>query len=194
MAARAGMADVITTLRGLCEAGTADYALAGATYWSDDQLQDILDDHRTDKAERMTAVARYASGAEAFNDYYFKSKPVEQASSGSAVFHVFDSQGSVAGTADYTVNYRAGHVEFGTDQGEVVWNARVRYFDINGAAAEVWRGKAAHYQASGFDVETDNHNIKRSQLVDRALKMVERFENLSTGAYGPTVLDRTDAY
>jgi len=142
---------------------------------------------------------RYSSSGELFHDYYFRSRPVERASSGSAVFQVYNSFGSAAETADYAVNYRAGHVEFTTNQGALVlWGVRARAFDVYGAAAQVWRAKAAHYQASGFDVETDNHNLKRSQLVDRSLKMVEKYEALSAlsdnGAYGFTLVDRTDAY
>jgi hypothetical protein len=194
MAARAGCAEIITTLRGLCEAGTADYVLAGGTYWTSDALQDILDDHRTDVNEELTYAARYSGSTAEYYDYYFASKPVERAASGSAVFHVYNSLGSAAGTADYTVNYRAGHIEFTSDQGQTRWSVRARAFDINGAAAAVWRQKAAHYQANGFDIKTDNHDLKRSQLVDRALKMAEKYEAASTGAYGSMLLKRSDAW
>lgn len=199
MAIRDGMTEVILTLRKLCEAGTADYTLAGVTFWTDEDLQDILDDHRQDVSEQMRVVARYSSGGQAFHDYYFSAGPVERVASGASAFQVYNSAGSLAGTAAYSVNYRAGHVEFTADQGSgAQYAVRARAFNINGAAAEVWKAKAAHYQAAGFDVETDNHNIKRSQLVDRALKMVETFEALSAqsgyGAYGATLIDRTDAY
>ena len=195
MAARSGMADIISALRGMCEAGTADYTLASfGTAWSDDHLQDILDENRFDVNEDMVTMPRYSGSTAEYYDYYFQSRPVERASSGSAVFHVYNSAGSAAGTANYSVNYRAGHVEFTSDQGQTRWSVRARAYDLNGAAAAVWRMKAAHYQALGFDVKTDNHDVKRSQLVDRALKMAEKYENASTGAYGVLVLNRTDAY
>jgi hypothetical protein len=195
MAARAGMTDIIYSLRGLCEAGTADYVLTGfGTAWSDDHLQDILDEHRADINEDLSTTPRYSGSTEEYYDYYFASRPVERAASGSAVFHVYNSLGSAAGTASYTVNYRAGHIEFTADQGQTQWAIRARAYDLNGAAAAVWRQKAAHYQASGFDIKTDNHDLKRSQLVDRALKMAEKFEDASTGAYGSMLLKRSDAY
>ena len=37
--ARAGMANLITEMRVLCQAGTADYSVAGVAYFSDDQIQ-----------------------------------------------------------------------------------------------------------------------------------------------------------
>jgi len=45
------MADLITELRGMAEAGTADYSIIGSAgttnYWDDGQLQNVLDVHRT---------------------------------------------------------------------------------------------------------------------------------------------------
>jgi len=43
MTARDGMTNIIATLRAWTEAGTADYSVAGTTYWDDGQLQDTLD-------------------------------------------------------------------------------------------------------------------------------------------------------
>ena len=46
--ARSGMSALLTEFRGLAEAGTSEYSVAGPSYWSDDQLQDVLDIHRRD--------------------------------------------------------------------------------------------------------------------------------------------------
>ena len=43
MTARTGMSDIISTVRGMCNAGTADYTAGTAVYWTDDQLQGYLD-------------------------------------------------------------------------------------------------------------------------------------------------------
>ena len=44
-AARAGMGTLIETLRGMTDAGTADYTIGATTYWSDDAVQMVLDRH-----------------------------------------------------------------------------------------------------------------------------------------------------
>ena len=46
--ARAGMADIVDTLRGMTDAGVNDYTIAGVPYWSDAQVQRVLDRHRND--------------------------------------------------------------------------------------------------------------------------------------------------
>jgi tRNA splicing ligase len=46
--ARAGMSDLIAELRGMTDAGTADYTVGTVSYWSDDHLQTELDYHRNE--------------------------------------------------------------------------------------------------------------------------------------------------
>jgi len=55
MAARTGMNDLITELRGMTNAGSADTTIAGTAYWSDNQLQAILDRNRFDQ-DRLQLV------------------------------------------------------------------------------------------------------------------------------------------
>ena len=47
MTVRTTMAELITDLRALTDASTSDYTAGGVTFWSDQQLQDILDGRRT---------------------------------------------------------------------------------------------------------------------------------------------------
>ncbi len=46
--ARSGMSDIITELRLRASAEANEYSIAGAQYWTDAQLQTILDNNRTD--------------------------------------------------------------------------------------------------------------------------------------------------
>ena len=185
MTARTGMADLITELRGFVEAGTADYSIVGSAgttnYWDDTQLQNILDIHRTDVIfEQLQMYPTYvSSGSLSYQDYRSSFGYFEATSGGTAIFYVQDSTGSTVGSSSYTPDYRRGVVLFGSDQVGTVYYLTGRSYDLPAAAADIWRRKAAHLASSSFDFSTDNHSVKRSQLVDYALKMAEYWEGMS---------------
>lgn len=172
--ARDGMANLISRLRSMCDAGTADYSLAGGeTYWSDDQLQDALDAARTDvRRELLTIQPDYVGGSVEYHDYYWQHADVEELESGSAAWLLADSSGAEIGTALYTVNYRAQHIRFDASTGGTSYFLSYRSFDLERAAAEVWETKAAHV-STRYDVSSDNHSLKRSQLREGFLQMAK---------------------
>lgn len=164
--ARTGMANPILKLRQLAAAGTADYALAGVTFWTDDQLQSILDQHREDIfSQRLEIVPTVTGGTTHYYDYYCTPGDYEQ---GTAAFQVTDSLGNAVTP---TINYEAGHLSFGTtDQGGTVYYLTGRMFDMSAAAAHVWRSKAAHV-ADAYDFSADGHSMSRSQMQRQYLEM-----------------------
>lgn len=167
MAARDGMAELITELRSMCDAGTADYTIAAtgtAVYWSDDHLQAALDRHRKDFLAGLNYRVEQSGGSIIYQDAYYMPQYVERAVSGSEAWRVEDSEGTAIGTADYTVNYDARHIRFDTDQMGTAYYLRGREYDLPRTAAYIWRQKAAHVSARAFDIRTDNHDLKRSQL------------------------------
>lgn len=174
--ARSGLANAIKELRNMCNAGTADYTLSAVTYWSDDQLQQVLDQYRTDFREALEMMPTYTGGSVIYKEFYFSNPWVEHAESGSVAWRVETSDGiGTAGTADYSVNYHARNITFNSDQAGTIWMLHGRKFDIFKAAAHVWRHKASSYGAV-YDVSTDNHSLKRSQLVENARKMALYYE------------------
>lgn len=177
MAARDGMTTVIETLRSWTEAGSADYSIAGVTYWNDEQLQAVLDRCRTDA--RRTPLQLVSDVNEAnvsiYQDYYFDGGHWEEATGGTAVWVVEDSLGANVGTASYAVNYQAGHIRFTSDTGGSAYYLSGRSYDLHRAAAEVWRRKAAHV-AGRVDWKSDNHDIKASQLQKQYLAMAVSYE------------------
>jgi len=189
--ARAGMATLIARLRSMCEAGTADYAVAGTTYWSDDELQAILDSHRMEiTRENLVSRSEYvSSGSAVYKDYFSAFRNFEEASGGSAVWDVEDGDGDSIGTANYSVNYDAGHLRFTSDTLNASYYLTARSYNINRAAAEVWQRKAAHY-ASSYDFAADGARFDRSQMHAHALDMVKHFKNAGGIAIGRLV--RTD--
>lgn len=173
MAARDGMSDLITRLRGMTDAGTADYTLAGGTYWTDDQLQSVLDRRRMDVyREKLITQEEYSNGTAFYHNYYFCESDVERLASGTVAWRVENSAGSVMGTGSYTANYDSTHIRFAADQGGSAYWLSYRKYDIERAAADVWEQKAASV-ASRFDIKTDNHDLKRSQLRASYLQMAQ---------------------
>lgn len=176
MAARAGMATLITRLRAMTNAGTADYAVGGRSYWPDDDLQAVLDAHRTDlNGLVLESAGEAVDGATIYRDYYAPYQDFEEAASGAEAWAVLDASGAAIPEADYAVNYANGHIRFHADQGNAPRRLRARSYNLNGAAGQVWRLKAAHV-ADRFDLATDNHRLSRSQLIKQYLEMARQYE------------------
>jgi hypothetical protein len=181
---RTGMSNLITELRGMTEAGTADYSVTSSTYWSDVHLQDALDDHRKDiifEPLQMYPVT-VSSGSSSYKDYRASMGMFEATTGGTDIFYVQDSSGSVAGSANYTPDYRRGQIQFTNDQRGTVYYLTARSYDLNSAAADVWRKKAAHVAPTSFDFSTDNHSINRSQVYTHCLEMADFFESKSNNS------------
>lgn len=175
MAARNGMTYLIAELRTMTAAGTADFSVAGVTRFSDDELQDVLDRQRSEVYEPLESRYRYDNGTAIYTEFYYGPRWVERPESGTAAWQVETTSGSAVGTANYSVEYNARKLTFTTNQAGSAYYLRARAYDMNRAAADVWRQKAAYYAAQ-FDISTDNHSLKRSQLVTQCRRMVEFYE------------------
>jgi hypothetical protein len=137
------------------------------------QLQAVLDRRRMDVyRERMTPMEEYSNGTALYHNYYFCESDVERQESGTAAWRVENSAGSVIGTANYTANYDSKHIRFTADQAGSAYWISYRAFDIERAAADVWEQKASNV-AARFDIKTDNHDLKRSQLRASYLQMAQ---------------------
>jgi hypothetical protein len=195
MAARTGMAELITELRSMADAGTADYTIAAtssAVYWSDEQLQAALDKNRKDIYTPLEYRPEQSGGSIVYFDAYYEPQYVERAPSGSEAWRIEDSNGSALGTANYTVNYDARHVRFTANQGGTAYYLRGRQFDMQRTAAAIWRQKAAHVSARAFDIATDNHNLKRSQLRTAYVENAAFWESQAEPQF--VRVDRVDAW
>ncbi len=162
MAARAGMSNLITRLRSMTNAGTADYTLSGGTYWTDDQLQSKLDMHSSRiERENLTREPAYEGGTVTYTEFTFEHGNVEEAGTATR-WRVETSTGTNIATSEYTVSYDQRRLTFTNDQGGTPYFLTYYSFDMERAAAAVWDDKAAHVSDS-FDLKTDNHDMKRSQ-------------------------------
>ena len=174
---RTGMQTLIDTVRGFANAAPDEWEVTSdssiVTYWSDDEIQRVLDRHKVEHIhELMDAQPTYESGSTIFKQYLLNATNVE---SGTAVFKIEDSAGTVSG---YTVDYARGIVTFSTDQNGKAFYWSGFAYDLDAAAADIWRMKASHV-AGLVDFSTDGHSVKRSQQAQQYLTMANYYQQRS---------------
>lgn len=192
--ARTGMAEIITQVRQLAAAGSADYTAANVTYWSDDQLQTILDRTRVEIWDEQIPYVPTVDGGgtTVYTEYRVPWTWLEQTTGGTAIFYLRDTTGARIGTADYTIDYAYGRVTFGADQGGSVRYVTARSYDVYEAAAVVWETKAAHV-ALKFDFDADGASFKASQERQAYLDMARQMRSQSnSGGMSTSRLVRDD--
>ena len=186
MTVRDTMAELIADLRALTDAGVSDYTVGGMTYWSDQQLQDALDGRRIAlRFVEMEAQSDYANGAYTYTEYTLPAANIE----GGTALSVLDNAGSAIGTALWSFDRNRGVVTFTADTAGASRFVTGRAYNLDLAAADVWRKKASHY-AAAYDVSTDNHSLKRSQLIQHCQAMAREFE--ARGGPASITMERGD--
>ena len=175
--ARAGMQTLIDTVRGYANAAPDEWTISTDTslieYWSDEEIQRVLDRHKREYIhELMDAQPTYESGTTVFKQYLLGATNVE---GGTVVFRVEDTAGTVSG---YTVDYTRGIVTFSTDQSGKAFYWSGFAYDLDAAAADIWRMKASHV-AGLVDFSTDGHSVKRSQQAQAYLNMAGYYQQRS---------------
>ena len=186
--ARAGMSSLIRRLRAMTNASPVDYEIAGVPYWSDAQLQEVLDLYRSDFYDEMlNSVPQMTSGGTV--KYFRYNAPYGNLESGTNFSLALTAGGSV--TASYSVDYNAGVLTFTTDQRGTAYFLTGKTYMMESAAADVWDQKAAYYSLS-YDVKTDGHDLTRSQLYKQAREQAT-FWRGRMGAYSITA-ERSDTW
>jgi hypothetical protein len=190
------MSALIEELRGMTEAGTSEYTVGTTLYWSDNAMQDVLDNHRQDlRFQSMQTIPfQGAGGTLTYLEYTSPFGALEQTTGGTSIFYVQDSTGATLGTALWSMDYRRGVLTFVNNTLGTAIYFTGRTYDLNAAAAEIWQKKAAHYAPSTFDFSTDNHSIKRSQVYDHAIAQAKFFAGISRSAIQTVMRFREDVY
>ena len=176
MAVRSTLSNLIMTLRGMAHVSDSDYSINAVDYWSDQQLQDILDRNRLDLWRYpLTKIPRASANLVQYFDHQIEGyQNFEQTSGGTAIFVIEDSAGNDQGTALWSADYNTGMVTFTQDTAGTVLYVNARTYDLNGAAADVWRQKAGHHAIS-YDFSTDNMSVRRSQQITQAQQMTQYY-------------------
>jgi len=196
MSIRPGMTDVIQEVKARINAGTAFPAQSGTGfYWSSEEIEKVLDRHRLDIwREPLQSQATYEGGTAVYKTFYAGQTYLEETSGGTAVFYLENGLNQQVGTANYSVDYHRGVITFNSDQSGTSHLMTARSYDPDAAAAEIWKMKAAAYTTS-FDFSTDNHSIKRGDVMKRCMEMAQFYESRAkSGGFNVTTLYRSDAY
>ena len=192
MTARTGMTTLISRWRRLVDD-------AGTAVWTDDNAQQMLDGFRVDVwSEVLTYIPQYVNATTVYKLYASKYNNLEAVASGTTVFRVFDANGLLQGTADWSADYQRGLVTFTTDQAGSARYLDARAYNLNAAAAQGWRERAA-LTSGYYAFETDGQVFNREQYFEHRQEMAVHFDALagygadSAGGGGNvTYLDRTD--
>jgi hypothetical protein len=146
--------------------GTSDYTLNGTiTYWADNQIQTVLDRHKlTVVREELQPIESYNAGTLVYKEYRSQYGNFEETTGGTSIFEIENAEGITYGTANWTADYVNGIITFAADTAGTAYFVNGYSYDINAAAADIWRMKAGHH-SSGVDFTTDNMTVKRGQLI-----------------------------
>jgi len=169
---RTGMASLILELRSLGQAGISEFVLDTTTYWSDAQLQSMLDVWQT---RNYKVPLEYITNSGV--DYRLPIARIERAGTDSG-FAVLDSAGVVVSPTLYAVNYDARVVTFTTAQNGAYYSLNYRSYTVSNAVADVWGIKASYY-ADSVTWASDNHRVELGELHENALAMESKFAELS---------------
>ena len=133
----------------------------------------MLDRHKSEYIHAaMSVEPTYSGGSIVYVQYALGATNVE---SGTAAFKIEDTAGTVTGrTADYT----RGIVTFTADQSGKSYYWSGYSYDLDAAAADIWRIKASRV-AGLVDFSTDGHSIKRSQQARAYLDMANYYQQRS---------------
>ena len=173
MTIRTGMANLIERLRVMTSAGTADFSLAGVTYWDDDQLQDVLDGNATLLENYPLEWLPDTIGGGSIEWHRAKAgnyRDFEETTSGTTQWAIRDATGALQGTANYTPNYINGLIHFATDQGGTIYYLTARSYDLYAAAADVWLKRQAYY-ADWVHIASDGQEFDWQQAFEHAVTM-----------------------
>lgn len=156
---------VTDQLRAMCNCGATDYTVNGVDYWTDTQLQTILNQYSVDTYQKeLIPMDELLGGVYNYIHYSLGNTFIE-----SATFALYDSN-YIAVTTGFSVDYTLGLVTFTASTNGMPYYASFRSYDINRAASEVWRMKAAHF-AQKVNMKAGNQSINLSDQMAQALQM-----------------------
>lgn len=193
--ARATMASLIAEIRRVCNAGDSDSIIAGVTYWSDDQIEEILERHSRDfRRVPISALRNYIDGASTYTDYLIpisqETYRIERDGNGGG-FAVRTTNGEAPPA--YTVSWGRNMIIFSADTGGDTFYIDCRAYDINNAIADVYEAKAG-FVSDVVDFKSDNHDIKARQEYDGYMAKAQYYRQIGGAMVGFSKRIRTDEY
>lgn len=176
--ARTSMNTLIGRLRGFTSAGANELTINGVAYFSDDQLQTVLESYSTyHNRVPLYPIGEYTSGVMIYIRYPLPYYLIwaEGAGTGSA-WRLVDGNGDDAPAHTFVMESRQVLFDAPTDGRTYYLSAMV--YDLHAAAADVWRQKLAHAsQRVSFSV--DGQSVSASDYHAHCGRMVAYYDGLA---------------
>jgi len=177
------MQALIDRLRVLTEAARTD-EFQGVLYWSDDQLEEVLDEARVSTPTRLSLVpsTKLISGEEA---WYVQSAKFSRHLGFEDDYTVYSTAGTEVDSSYYTVEKYGTALEVTFDPNNVTnadYEIELTLYNLNWAAAEVW-GRKADQRLELVDMKAGAHQFKGSQERQHCLDRQIYFRNKSARVF-----------
>lgn len=173
MAVRTSMAEHILSLRRMTDASAAEVTVNGVQYWTDQQLQDILDTYRTDVLDlAMIPAVQKSAGSDVYFRYYFPDSVGSQIEYDPTLFSIVDEDGNPAPTYSYNPGDR--YILFSANTNGVTYLFRGRFFNLRTSAARVWFDKAG-LRTQLIDWKAGGQNLNEDQEYQHCMQMFELY-------------------
>lgn len=171
---------LIDDLRILVSATETEYTAAGQTWWTDTQLQDVLDHHRVWAAAAPvhlvgepviggSGTVQYVTGQLGVSGWV---EPGLTDDGSTTDWKMMSAAGVIANGA-VTLS-SDGMVSFEEDQGQVQLEFHGWVYDLNAAAAECLAMWASHVKTA-YDFRTDDQQFDRSQAYEQITARAREF-------------------
>lgn len=179
---RAGMANILTRWRRMVND-------AAGSVWTDAQALTILDAYRTDIYQgELDAAPQHVSGTTVYKVHLSPWENLEEASTGTAAFRLYDANGSAI-TSGWTADYQRGIITFTADQKGSARYIDARSYELNAAAADGWR-ELMGSKASLYRFTADGASYDRQQWFEHCKDMALFYDGLSKPTV--TTMERVD--
>lgn len=186
MALRTGMRTIVNKLRERTAAAYDD-EFGGVQYWSDDQLQDILDQHKRISHYPLSPAPYTDTDEQEYGRHTWtpRNRAEMYEEDLTAVFDITggsDLVGAGTATIDYAtrlVTYTAAYLE---DAATTTHEIVVVAYDLNEAAFEVWETKAAQREAF-IRTKAGAHTMDLQQEWEHCIAMANRLRNRKVRAH-----------
>lgn len=173
-AIRSGMVYLILLLRSLTDAQIGETTVNNLAYWTDHQLQQILDLYRTRHVQiPLTPIPQTVGGQTVYYLYEFPhyvDNP--EYATDSPFFSVTNKNGDVL--TDYTYEVGTNYITFDGDQEQGERYLTVSCYNLRLAAARVWSEKGAQ-RAALVDWKAGGQTLNEDQEYQHCMSMVNYF-------------------
>lgn len=172
MAARSTMTELIQTLKGLTDADPTEKTVGSDTYWSDETLQDVLDQYRVYFNTTLVPYPEYEDGNYVFKRYLLGneiSKWLESVVIKTLTGYVVDS-------GDYSIDATTHAVTFSANTQGVSYSAQGYAYDMYKAAAHVWNMKAG-FRAELITMKSGVHTLYEDQEYLHCMERAKYFSS-----------------